>query len=54
MSAYPSNVRWLDYQQKKSPSRRSVSRETLRVVAIAGGAAAIAWGLMHLALRLLG
>ena len=54
MSAYPSNVRWLDYQQKKSPWRRAVSRDTLRVVAISAGAAAAAWGLMHLALRLLG
>ena len=54
MTTYPSNVRWLDYKQKKSSSRRLVSRETVRLAVISVGAAAIAWGLMHLALRLLG
>ena len=51
---YPAGVRWLDYQQNKSPSRRLVSRETLRLAVIAAGGAAVTWGLMHLALRLLG
>ena len=54
MSTYPSNVRWLPYSQKRVSRRRSVSRETLRRIAISVGAAAIAWGLMHLALWLLG
>ena len=54
MTTYPSNVRWLPYSQKRRKPKRTVSRETLRVAAIAVGAAAIAWGLMHLALRLAG
>ena len=34
MSTYPSNVRWLPYSQKRVSRRRSVSRETLRRIAI--------------------
>ena len=52
---YPAGTRWLDYDKKRRSRRdRSVSRETLRVITISIGAAAAAWGLMHLALRLLG
>lgn len=55
MTTYPSNVRWLPYSTKRGSRRqRLVSRETLRLVAISAGAAAVAWGLMHLALWLLG
>ena len=54
---YPAGTRWLEYQQKKRGSTRrarSVGFGTLRIIVIAAGSAAAAWGLMHLTLRLLG
>ena len=53
---YPAGTRWLDYQQKRGSTRRarSVGFGTLRIIVIAVGSAAAAWGLMHLTLRLLG
>ena len=56
---YPAGTRWLDYQQKREKrgstrGGRSVGFGTLRVIVVAVGSAAAAWGLMHLTLRLLG
>lgn len=52
---YPAGTRWLDYSTSRAAER--VPGHGLRgkaaTVAIATGAAAAAWGLMHLALWLL-
>ena len=60
-SNYPAGTRWLDYSTSQPPARvpgharrTPLGSLTVKSVVIGVGAAAAAWGLMHLTLWLLG